>query len=126
MLRSLLYQDYLIELKDCGYSKETIISTHVTSKMLFSKALELDTVKLNPTTAAIISSFNKVGELCALKWKDISFDEKSISITKKSTKSDSLPIKKTTQAGWTKRSAYSTFAKTYPHVSTRGGWSRAN
>lgn len=125
-----MYQDYLISLKNDGYSKETIISTHATAKMLFGKAHELDIIKINPTAGATIPAFNKtvdelendgelpkyfeknelvhflqtakqygidkdyatfltlaytgmrVGELCALKWKDVNFEEKSISITK--------------------------------------------
>lgn len=125
-----MYQDYLISLKDSGYSKETITSTHTTAKMLFGKARELDIIKVNPIDEAMIPSFTKtvdeleneeelpkyfekdelvnflqtarqhgmdkdyavfltlaytgmrVGELCALKWKDVNFEEKSISITK--------------------------------------------
>lgn len=125
-----MYQDYLITLKKDGYSKETIISTHATAKMLFKKAKQMEIIKINPTVDAIVPAFNqtidelenetelpkyfekdelisfleiaekhgmdkdyavfltlaytgmRVGELCALKWKDINFAEKSISITK--------------------------------------------
>ncbi|BFH10834.1 tyrosine-type recombinase/integrase [Paenibacillus melissococcoides] len=125
-----MYQNYLISLKESGYSKETITSTHATAKMLFGKAHELDIIKVNPTEGATIPAFTKtveelekyeelpkyfekdelvrflqtakehgmdkdyatfltlaytgmrVGELCALKWKDVNFEEKSISITK--------------------------------------------
>lgn len=58
-----MYQDYLISLKDRGYAKETIVSTHATFLTLAYTGM-------------------RVGELCALKWKDVDFEEKSISITK--------------------------------------------
>ncbi|PAD73703.1 site-specific integrase [Paenibacillus campinasensis] len=125
-----MYQDYLISLKNKGYSKETIISTHATAKLLFKKAKQMEIIKTNPTLDAIVPAFTqtvdeienevelpkyfeknelvhflqvakkngmdkdyptfltlaytgmRVGELCALKWKDIDFEKKTIRITK--------------------------------------------
>ncbi|MNC08738.1 Transposase [compost metagenome] len=52
----LIYEDALLELhqhgnikKKCGYSKNTLISTHTTAKMIFKYAIEMELIKRDPT-----------------------------------------------------------------------------
>lgn len=46
------YQDALLDLHARGYSENTIAGVHGTAKMLFKKAVELDTIKKDPTQYA--------------------------------------------------------------------------
>ncbi|SFM40481.1 site-specific integrase [Pelosinus propionicus] len=46
------YHDTLIDLKDRGYSDNTISGIHGTARMFFKKAMELDVIKLDPTAYA--------------------------------------------------------------------------
>ncbi|UKS25062.1 tyrosine-type recombinase/integrase [Paenibacillus sp. HWE-109] len=125
-----MYQDALNHFKDIGLSDSTVSGIHSTGRMIFSKAVELDVIKIDPTAYAKIpkaqktveeleteeeipkylekeelNSFLKTardqgmrgdyaifltlsysgvraGELCALKWSDIDFEEQTMSITK--------------------------------------------
>ena len=124
------YQDALSDLKEQGLAESTIEGIHVTGRMIFKKAIELEIIKNDPTRYAIVpktvktieeleeeeeivkylekeelSLFLKtakekgldkdypvfmllgytgirVGEMCALKWKDIDFVERTVNITK--------------------------------------------
>ena len=49
-----MYQDMLIDLKEKGYSHETIISIHATGRLLFKKAKELEIIKNDPTEHAVV------------------------------------------------------------------------
>jgi len=125
-----MYQNFLFFLHEKEYAKETILATHTTAKMIFSKAIELEVITSSPTQYSVIPTKQKtvqdiennsdlpkylekgqlalflstcnshgldkdyvvfltlaytgmrIGELCALKWSDIDFEEKTISITK--------------------------------------------
>ncbi|MEC0369335.1 site-specific integrase [Paenibacillus chibensis] len=125
-----MYQDVLVDLYEKGYALNTIAGIHSTGKMIFSKAVELEVIKNDPTQYAklprpqktveeieneeqIIKYLEKeelarflqtakeqglerdcaifttlaysglrVGELCAMKWRDLSFTEHTVSITK--------------------------------------------
>lgn len=124
------YQAALNDLKKQGLAENTIEGIHVTGRMIFSKAIELNLIKNDPSEFTTIpktfktieeleaeeevvkylekeelslflktaksKGFDKdyqvflllaytgirVGELCALKWKDIDFTEGTVSITK--------------------------------------------
>ena len=124
-----MYQDRITELKG-HLSYNTVNGIHTTGRMIFSKAIELDVIKKDPTLYAKIPNDKKtldeleseveipkylekeelnlflatakekglsgdyimfkllsytgmrVGEVCALKWKDISFEDATISISK--------------------------------------------
>ncbi|SEG70224.1 site-specific integrase [Paenibacillus sp. UNC499MF] len=124
------YQDALNSLQKKGYANNTIDGAHRTGRMIFKRAVELDVIKTDPTTNAIVPrkqltveeleqgieipkymekeelalflqaakkfglerdyplflthayTSMRSGELCALKWGDIDFDEQTISITK--------------------------------------------
>lgn len=125
-----MYQDVLVDLYEKGYALNTIAGIHSTGKMIFSKAIELEVIKNDPTQYAklprpqktveeieneeqVIKYLEKeelarflqiakeqglerdyaifttlaysglrVGELCAMKWRDLSFTEHTVSITK--------------------------------------------
>jgi integrase len=125
-----MYQDVLADLYEKGYALNTIAGIHSTGKMIFSKAIELEVIKNDPTQYAklprpqktveeieneeqVIKYLEKeelarflqtakeqglerdyaifttlaysglrVGELCAMKWRDLSFTEHTVSITK--------------------------------------------
>lgn len=49
-----MYQDMLFTLHDSNFSKETIISTHATAKLIFNKAVELEVIAKNPTQYSIV------------------------------------------------------------------------
>lgn len=124
------YQDTLLDLYKRGFAHNTIAGIHSTARMLFSKAIELEIIKNDPTQYAKLprpqktveeieaesskvkyleknelSTFLKaakehglendyvmfltlaysglrVGELVALKWKDLNFKERTLSVTK--------------------------------------------
>ncbi|MEA3318445.1 MAG: site-specific integrase [Bacillota bacterium] len=124
------YQDALNDLKERGYAKQTMNGIHVTGRMIFKKAIELELLIKDPTEFAYVPREQKtvedlenkreipkylekeelalflataeqhgldrdhpvfvtlaytgmrIGELCALKWKDIDFETGSINITK--------------------------------------------
>ncbi|OAB48506.1 site-specific integrase [Paenibacillus antarcticus] len=113
-----------------GYSENTIDGVHRTGRMIFKKAIEMEIIKNDPTSYAVVPRTQKTveqlesekqivkylekeelstflgaakdfgleydyvtfmllaytgmraGELCALKWSDINFDDRTISITK--------------------------------------------
>lgn len=125
-----MYQDVLVDLYEKGYALNTIAGIHSTGKMIFSKAVELEVIRNDPTQYAklprpqktveeieneehVIKYLEKeelarflktakeqglerdyaifttlaysglrVGELCAMKWRDLSFTEHTVSITK--------------------------------------------
>lgn len=125
-----MYQDVLTALYEKGYALNTIAGIHSTGKMIFSKAVELEVIKNDPTQYAklprpqktveeieneeqlikylekeelarflqtakeqglerdyaifttLAYSGLRVGELCAMKWRDLSFTEHTVSITK--------------------------------------------
>jgi len=125
-----MYQDVLVNLYEEGYALNTIAGIHSTGKMIFSKAVELEVIKNDPTQYAklprpqktveeieneeqVIKYLEKeelarllqtakdqglerdyaifttlaysglrVGELCAMKWRDLSFTDHTVSITK--------------------------------------------
>jgi integrase len=125
-----MYQDVLYDLYEKGYAINTISGIHSTGKMIFKKAMELETIKKDPTQYAklprpiktveeleneeetvkylekeelalflktakeqgldrdyeifltLAYSGLRVGELCALMWKDISFKDYTVSVTK--------------------------------------------
>lgn len=129
-ITKLMYQDTLNELKKKGYKRRSIAIFHEALPMLFSKAVELEVIKTDPTIGASVPEFKhtveeleedaeipkylekeelkallstlethstfreyalimtlaytgiRIGELCALKWKDFNREEKYISITK--------------------------------------------
>lgn len=124
------YQDMINDLKSLDYAETTISGVHVTGRMIFKKAIEFKTIKIDPTqyvtlpkTAKTIEELEseeeiikylekdelsvflqtakekgldkdypvflmlaytgmRVGEMCALKWKDIDFEVGSVNITK--------------------------------------------
>lgn len=124
------YQDALLDLNKRGFAHNTIAGIHSTARMLFTKAIELEIIKNDPTEYAKLprpqktieeieaeasrvkylekhelSTFLKaaneqglendyvmfltlaysglrVGELVALKWKDLDFEEHTLSVTK--------------------------------------------
>lgn len=53
-ITGLKYQNMLNNLRDSGYKKNTITSTHSTARLIFSKAMELEVIKKNPTTYSVI------------------------------------------------------------------------
>lgn len=125
-----MYQDALNHFKEIGLSDSTVTGIHTTGRMIFSKAVEMEVIKINPTAFAKIPKAQKTveeleteedipkylekeelsqllqmarekgmsgdyaifltlsysgvraGELCALKWSDIDFEEQTMSITK--------------------------------------------
>jgi len=124
------YQDAINDLKVQGLAETTIEGVHVTGRMIFKKAIELELIKNDPTKyvaipktiktieeleeeeeevkylekdelsiflktarergldkdypAFMLLSYTgmRVGEMCALKWKDIDFTEGTVNITK--------------------------------------------
>lgn len=124
------YQNALIDLYERGFALNTIAGIHSTGRMLFTKAIELEIIKNDPTQYAklprpqktveeieaeetkikylekhelskllhtakekgltndyvifltLAYSGLRVGELCALKWKDLNFKEHTLSVTK--------------------------------------------
>lgn len=125
-----MYQDSPLDLFEKGFALNTIAGIHSTGKMIFSKAVELEIIKNDPTQYAklprpqktveeieneersvkylekdelarflkaakeqglerdyaifltLAYSGLRVGELCALKWRDLSFTDQTVSITK--------------------------------------------
>ena len=125
-----MYQDALNDLKALKYTNGTLGCINSTGRMLFKKAVESGTIKVDPTHYALIPKTQKtveeiegeveipkylekeelaifletarkrgldsdyaafkllaysgmrLGEVCALKWKDIDFEKHTISITK--------------------------------------------
>lgn len=125
-----MYQMALISCKEKGLSDNTLSGIHSTGRMIFSKAVELNVIKVDPTefaklpkTAVTVEDIEntdelpkylekeelslllqtakhkglqgdyaifltlaysgiRAGELCALKWSDIDFEEHTMSITK--------------------------------------------
>ena len=57
-----IYQDMLFDLHSQGYSKETIIATHATGKLIFNKAVELEIIKNSPTKYSIVPVKRKTVE----------------------------------------------------------------
>lgn len=49
-----MYQDMLIDLKEKGYARESIVSIHATGRLIFKKAKELELIKNNPAEHATI------------------------------------------------------------------------
>lgn len=124
-----MYQDCLLRLRET-LSYNTVCGIHTAGRMIFSKAIELDMLKTNPSDYAKVQRDQKtvedleqeevipkylekeelalflktakeqglkndylifkllaytgmrVGELCALKWRDVDMKENTISITK--------------------------------------------
>lgn len=122
------YQDALNDLRDKGYSDNTLTGVHVSGRMVFKAAIEYGTIKKDPTQFARVPRTKKtleeleqetelpkylekeelalflktakekglendyttfltlaytgmrLGELCGLKWKDVDFNEGTISI----------------------------------------------
>ena len=54
-----LYQDALNDLKDLGYSHNTMKGINRTGKMIFRKALELELIKKDPTEFAYLKKDKK-------------------------------------------------------------------
>lgn len=57
-----MYQDALYDLKNKGLSDNTISGIHTTGRMLFSKAVEMDVIKNNPTQYAKLPRVQKTIE----------------------------------------------------------------
>ncbi|NUU76945.1 site-specific integrase [Paenibacillus xylanilyticus] len=56
------YQDMLFDLHSHGYSKETIMASHATGKLIFNKAVELEIIKSSPTRYSIVPVKRKTVE----------------------------------------------------------------
>lgn len=76
------YQDCLNDLKDRGYSDTTREGIHRTGRMIFRKVLEFGLEHDYLVFLILSYSGIRIGELIALKWKDIDFVNHTISITK--------------------------------------------
>lgn len=124
------YQNALLDLYERGFALNTIAGIHSTGRMLFTKAIELEIIKNDPTQYAklprpqktveeieaeesevkylekhelakllktakekglvndyvifltLAYSGLRVGELCALKWNDFDFKDRTLSVTK--------------------------------------------
>ncbi|QHJ69229.1 site-specific integrase [Planococcus halotolerans] len=57
-----MYQDFINSLKEEGLASNTLSGIHSTSKMIFTRAIELEIIKNNPTQFAKLPKFKKTVE----------------------------------------------------------------